>query len=373
MTTVITQVTATVSESSTSLFTTTVTTTDTAAPSTTFVPDPVIPIALANNYTCAPGANLQAVLATMQSVLMRTDSQLIHAGLIILVLNLHTLPSIASSNMLYPSIPDDLSLSEQINKTLGDWLYTPTALAFEREDISATFLADTAHPIIDMLAYYDVKLYRTSKIASTPNGWPSTRHLFKMQGRRLLIGFGTVNVAHKDYDINQDTPIIFPPATFGGQDQLIPANDITNRPDSCLGPQGPIFGPTGEQAFDRTTGISGNMTFALSEDPNPVDPPSFDSLQGIVTCGLSPIIASPMRNTNSGEMSPILPIAGTVWSWLPPNEPHNTSPPANSARELLACAALDADTGHWVVLERNTRLNIACRVNNSLYLVSSLV
>ena len=371
VTTTITQVTTTVISSATTSFNTTLTSTYTAAPSSTSAPsDPSIPISLANGYFCAPGADLQTALNTIKSILLRTDNQLQQAGLILLILHLRTLPSLASNTTIDLSLPAGQSLSQQINATLEDWIYTSTILSTERQNINKSFLADTPNPIIDIPSYYEVIISDSSKIASTPNGWPSTRHLFEIQGRRLLVGFGSIDVSTEEYDINQDTSIIFPPATFGGQDQLISSTAIINRPDFCLGPQGTIFGHKGEENFNSTIGIQGNMTFALSKDPNPLAPLPYDSLQGIVTCGLSPIIDSPLQNTNSGSLSPILPIAATVWSWLPPNEPKNTSLLSNGTQELVACAALDAESGHWTVLECSTQLNIACRVNSSLYKVS---
>ena len=373
VTTTITQITTTVVASTTS-FNTIITRTITASSSSTSAsPDPSIPISLANGYSCAPGADLQLVLDTIKSVLSRTDNQLRQAGLIVLILNLHTLPSLASNGTIDLSPPDGQSLSQQINATLEDWIYTPRTLSTERQNINTSFLADSANPIIDIPSYYDVIINDSSKIASTPNGWPSTRHLFEIQGRRLLVGFGSIDISTMEYDTDQDNSIIFPSATFGGQDQLISTASIINRPNSCLGPQGPIFGPNGEEDFNSTVGIQGNMTFAISEDPTPSNPLPYDSLKGIITCGLSPIIDSPLQNTNSGNLSPILPIAATIWSWLPPNEPQNTSVPSNSTQELLACAALDADSGYWIVLECNTQLNIACRVNNSLYSVALFV
>ena len=196
VTTTMTQVTTTVVASTTTSFNTTVTSTITAAPSSTSpAPDPSIPISLANGYSCAPGADLQTALDTIKSILSRTDNQLRHAGLIVLILNLHTLPSLESNTTIDLSIPSGQTLSQQVNATLGDWIYTPTTLSTERQNINTTFLADKANPIIDIPSYYDVIINNSSKIASTPNGWPSTRHLFEIQGQRLLIGFGSVDVS----------------------------------------------------------------------------------------------------------------------------------------------------------------------------------
>jgi hypothetical protein len=366
ITTTITHATRTVVSSTTSSFNTTITSTFTTSPPTTVAaPDPTALIPLPNNYSCAPGANFQTLLNTLESILSRTDNNLKEAGLMILVLNLNTLPSLAGNNTVDLSTPTDQSLSQQINATLGDWLYTPATLAVEREDINSTFLADKANPIIGIPNYYDLIIDNISQVASTPNGWPSTRHLFEIQGRRILIGFGSINVATDIYDISQDSNIIFPPATFGGQDQLISSTSIQNTPSTCLGPAGLVFGPQGQEDFNSTS-LSGNTSFALSQDPTPQDPLSYDSVEAIVNCGLSPLIDSPMQNTSSGNMSPYQQIAATIWSWLP-SEPQNTSLPQNGTTNVFACAALGADTGQWSVVECNTHLQIACRVNSSLY------
>lgn len=382
VTTTITLATATLVDSSTSSFNTIVTSTITTAPSSTSAPpNPTIPIPLANNYSCAPGADLQSILDKIKSILITTDNQLRQAGLIILTLNLHTLPSLGNNETVDLSLPTSQSLSTQINSTLGDWVYTPTTLATERQNINISFLANTANPIIDIPAYYTLIFNNSTGVASTPNGWPSTRHLFEVQGRPLLIGFGTVDTsAATEYNINKDLSVIFPPSTFGGQDQLIPSTSITNLPNSCLGPPGTIFGLQGEEYFNSSiTGITGNLTFAVSENPTSSNSStstssalSYNSLQDIVTCGLSPIIDSPLQNTNSGNLSPFGPIAATIWSWLPPFEPQNTSLPLNGTENLVACASLQGDSGYWIVLDCNTQLNIACRVNSSLYNVPSL-
>jgi hypothetical protein len=45
--------------------------------------------------------------------------------------------------------------------------------------------------------------------------------------------------------------------------------------------------------------------------------------------------------------------------------------PLNGTENVVACAALLADTGKWVVLDCNTELSLACRVNNQAYEVPS--
>jgi hypothetical protein len=366
--TTLTEVATTTLLSSTSTFQTILTSTTTASTTSAIpTPDPNIPIPLANGYSCAPGANLDTLLNTLRSILTRTDNQLRQAGLIFLNLNLHALPSLTARNDTTDlSISSDSSLSDQINKTLSDWIYSPTSLAKERQDINATFLSDTANPIIDISAFYDVIIDNETDIASTPNGWPTTRHLFETAGRRLLIGFGSINLPSGFYDITQDTSIVFPPGTFGGQSQLIPANSITNRLDSCLGPNGVVFGSSGEVDFNSTA-TTANNSFAISQSTTLNDPLSYNSLQSIVSCGLSPIVNTPFQNINSGNSSPFNPIAGTIWSWLPPSEPKNTSLPANGTENVVACAALLADSGHWVVLDCNVELSLACRVDNKAY------
>lgn len=363
-TTITTEVARTVASSTTSFNATVTSTLTSTAPSASATFDSLLSVSLPNGYNCAPEANLQTFLDTIKTILINTDNQLRQAGLFFLILNVRILPS-ATNTTNDLSNPSELSLSAQLNTTLGDWLYTPTALASERQNINATFLADPANPLIDMPAYYSFDIDNSTKIASTPNGWPSTRHLFASQGRRLLVGFGTVEVAKGDYDTSQDTSIIFPSGTFGGGSSLA-ASSIQNQPEACVGPQGPIFGPKGTQNFNSGT-IAGNYSFAISADPNPSDVLSYNSLQTIVSCGLSPIINSPLQDTFSGDSSPINPIAGTIWSWLPPDEPKNISLPLNGTENVVACAALMADTGRWIVLDCNTDLSLACRVDNQAY------
>ena len=370
--TTLTEVATTTLLSSTGTFQTILTSTTTASTTSAIAtPDPNIPIPLPNGYSCAPGANLDTLFNALKSILSRTDNQLRQAGLIFLNLNLNALPSLSTRNDTTDlSISSDSSISDQINKTLSDWLYTPASLARERQNINATFLSDTANPIIDIPAFYDVIINNETNIASTPNGWPTTRHLFETSGRRLLIGFGSINLPSSFYDVTQDTSFVFPPGTFGGQSQLIPANSITNRYHSCLGPDGVVFGSSGEVDFNSTTTTSNN-SFAISQSTTLNNPLSYDSLQSIVSCGLSPIVNTPLRDVNSGNSSPFNPIAGTIWSWLPPSEPKNTSLPANGTENVVACAALLADSGHWVVLDCNAELSLACRVDNKAYQVHS--
>jgi hypothetical protein len=363
-TTITTEVTTTVASSTTSFNATVTRTLTSTAPSASTTVDPLLPVSLPNGYNCAPGADLQTFLDTIKTILLNTDNQLRQAGLFILILNVRTLPS-STNTTKDLSLPSELSLSDQINTTLDDWLYTPTALASERQDINATFLADPANPLIDMSTYYSFDINNITKTISTPNGWPSTRHLFETQGRRLLVGFGSVEVAKEDYDTSRDTSIIFPSGTFGGGSSLV-ASSIQNQPEACIGPQGAVFGPNGIQNFNSAT-VGGNYSFAISSDPNPSDVLSYNSLQTIVSCGLSPIINSPLQDTFSGDGLPLDPIAGTIWSWLPPDEPKNISLPVNGTENVVACAALMADTGRWIVLDCNTDLSLACRVNNQAY------
>ena len=365
----------TISSSIATSFATTITTTSTSTASTpTATPDPTIPIQLANGYSCAPRANFEAVLDTIQSILSRTDNALQQAGLILLILNLHVLPSATSSNTTIDvSSISQSSLSAQINNTLGNWLYTPTTLAQERQNINASFFSDTANPVICPTAYYTVNVNNSTGIASTPNGWPSTRHLFEKQGRRFLIGFGTVDISTALYNINDDASTIFSPGTFGALSTLVPAESIQYQQSQCLGPPGTVFGPTGQENFNTSTPIGGNLTFALSQDATPSTSLSYTQVEAVVQCGLSPLIDSQLQYTNSGALSPINPIAGTIWSWLPPNEPENVTLPINgSTQNVRACASLIADTGRWVVLDCNTILSTACRTDNQAYGVNPL-
>lgn len=354
--------------SSTSLVDAGITSTVLSTPTpATFSVNITAPIPVSNNYTCDIATDFQAVLSTIQDILMSTDNNLRTAGLFILNLNLNTLQLSQTNNTVDLSPRFNISLSMQINNTLGNWLYTPMHLHSDRNDINSTFLHDeTANPIIDITAYYDIIINNVTKTASTPNGWPTTRHLFEINGLRLLVGFGTVNISSQEYDIDKDTNLVFPPGTFGGGDQLVPPSSVNISDNACRGPSGVVFGPHGEENFSSTA-LQGNLTFATSQDPFPSQPMSYNTIQDLVTCGLSPIIDSPMTLTNSGSLSPIDPIAGTVWSWLAPSQPTNVILPTNGTDEVWACAAMNADTGHWVVLDCNTQLNIACRVNQSLY------
>ena len=347
----------------------------TASPTTLTPPDPVSPISLPGGYTCSPAADFQFVLSTIRSILTRTDNNLRQAGILILVLNLYSLPFAVTANrsLLDLSSSTDVSLSAQINDTLGDWIYTPGLLRYERSNINTTFLADKANPIMDITAYYNITINPQTGIASSVDGWPTTRHLFEINGRRVLMGFGDINVPSNAYNIDQDSLIIFPPGTFDGAgNQVIDFTAIKNTPQACFGPQGPIFGLQGEINFNSSTrGRDGNMTFGYSQDSTPQSPLTYGNIQDIVQCGLSPLINSPMANSNSGMLSPYDPISATIWSWLAPDQPANATLPTNgTTNDLDACAALDADTGRWVVLNCDTQLQIACRANNSLHAVS---
>jgi hypothetical protein len=368
-TTLIQAVTETTS-STTRTFDRTVTSMLTSTPSSSAAIDPSNPIALANGYSCAPGADLSAVIKTVQSLLSRTDTLLRQAGIVLLILNLHTLPSLANNTTFDLSASSPNSLSFQMNATMADWLYTPPVLASQRQNLNATFFA--SNPETDVFAYYDLTMDNITQIVSTENGWPSTRYLFQQDGRRLLIGFGDVDVSTDTYDITQDYSIIFPPGTFGSQRQVVPSTSIQNNEATCNGPAGGVFGPSGTIDFNSSS-LSGNYTWAISSDPSPSDPLSYDTIESLVSCGLSPLIDSPLQNTNSGISSPFDPISATMWSWLPPSEPKNTSLPMNGTANVVACAALESDSGRWVVLDCNTELSVACRINNQISSVTPFV
>ena len=370
VTTTVTSLKSTVLPTSTSFFNVTLTSTMTSvAPYPSATLDPSEPMSLANNYTCAPAANLQLLLDAIQYLMVQTDSALKQAGLFLLILNLHALPSVGPANTTIDlSISSNQSLSDQVNATLGSWLYSPTNLASERQNINASFLLNPQYPILNITAYYTLDFNNVTNTASTPDGWPSTKHLFDLNGRRFLAGFGNINLSPNTYDISQDTSLIFPPGTFGGADQLISSTSITNSLDSCSGPAGVIFGPTGVEDFNSTD-IGGNITFATSENPS-FSALSYNDIQNIVTCGLSPIVDSPLQNTTSGLMSPYTDMAGTIWSWKSPSQPENVTIPTNGTSDVFACAAMFNDTGKWVVLDCSTQLQTACRINNTLYEVN---
>ena len=238
-------------------------------------------------------------------------------------------------------------------------IYTPLDLHKDREDLNVTWLygGDEGD---DEARYFSVQTRRGGGLRSV-DAWPSEGYLCFEKGERLLLGFGDVWV--EGFDKGGDGGYFF------GNEQI--GWPYTERDKAKC-----IFDP------EKTSVSDVNNSWVGMVDTKK-DRWTSEAMLGAVECGYSPVVNTAVvttpsntsiNSTNSSSLDPANPlmgyftlIKGTIWSWAP-GQP--SPPPANLTEkeiDLFRCAAMDTNTGRWVVADCSEHYRAACRVDDRPY------
>ena len=320
------------------------------------------------SYACSESVDVDWLSRIMWTYLDTTETNL-NATLRYLILNLHAAAPASDSGggadeLSSDDLPDsgDL-LSSVLSSNLSSFLYTPADLQQQRSNINESWY-DVPQGMDPDSAYYNIRHSR--ELSSTPDGWPSENYVEMQEGKRLFLGFGSIDAQMQNYDVSRDDGVIFPQDYLQNYEQL--AIDATGEVTSRC-----FYTPSDYSIS------SINNSWAFAAETTSSQPDILFSSSNVTRCGISPILNITLENATADEN--FLPYQtyrqSTIWSWAP-NYPRT----ANDSRSLSEndtndnqqdlgaqprCAALNASSGFWQNVICDGQHYSACRQEGSIY------
>ena len=299
---------------------------------------------------------------------IRSTSDTIQANILYVLVNLHVAQPIEQSGEPAQEVnaedlpPPSQSLSTTFSRALSQYVYTPTDLQNERSNMNNSWLAleSSRQPFLD---YMTVQRLNSRGELSTTDGWPCQAYIQRKAGKRVFIGWDTVDSQMAKYNLTNDDGYMFPPGELDEPRAIIPDDN-----GAILTSGGCFYDP------DQISVANVNNSFATTQlfhlEGNLID--------NTTSCGMSPILNSTLNNGTADqypgfylEFSQI-----AVWNWAE-GEPINSSvvkaEPNYDKSETtnnFRCAVMDispAYLGHWRVEDCTARYRAACREGGQPY------
>lgn len=302
--------------------------------------------------SCASSIDISGVTSLLLDYFQHSENT-IDARLIYVLLNIH---ASAISPTSYTS------LGSHFRDSLSAYIYSPTHLQEDRKDLKSSWYSVHREHQPDGTYYTtDASL---GIIQSTPNGWPSEGYVVISKGRRLLLGWGTIDPQLRGYDFAGDGDIIFPPEYIHSLANATQMNELCNI-DSITGYS---TGTNSSWAYTSKLDGAGSRT----NKAMPLDP-ILNNVSNISSCGISLLLHDTLSNSTVLE-DPVpytRVVQATTWSWaldelgkLDPNKSDNTRPKGSGLR----CALMGSSLGsRWRVGDCTEEHHAACRLSNDPY------
>jgi len=95
-----------------------------------------------------------------------------------------------------------------VSGNLSQYLYTPSDLRSDRTNLNGSWysVSENYHPLEE---YFSIDV-NGNGIYSTEDGWPSEAYVELSKSKRLLVGWGTVDIQMRGYNFTGDSGTIFP-------------------------------------------------------------------------------------------------------------------------------------------------------------------
>ncbi|KAF2502488.1 lectin C-type domain-containing protein [Lophium mytilinum] len=319
------------------------------------------PLVQIGPYNCTSTLGLQ-FLASILSDYLKDTSTTISASLTYLVLNIHvaapysspTSPAIQPDSSALPQ--DENFLGHLLSSNLSSYLYTPTMLRSQRENLNESWHLD--QPNLPAAGYYNTSTSGNG-IPSTENGWPTETYMEFKNYLRLVISLGAVDPQMASYDFTNDADTIFP------LDEIVSMKDVSISTSSGSVTAGCLFNPNITTVTSETN--SSWAMFPASSLPNLASNPNatipIPIITNLTSCGISPLLNVSLSNTTA-DTNPIAYLSfahSTLWSWAP-GSPNNSTLIDDDPNNDLRCAALYGDSnGRWRAVECTSSHRVACR------------
>ena len=316
-------------------------------------------------YNCTSTVDLSSFASVFGNFLADSATTLA-AALTYLDLNLHVAAPVSKplgpgETLNSSSLPQPSELlSSILSSNLSAYLYTPTRLREQRENVNASWF-NVQQDYRPAEGYFTLNPISAPQGSfSTPDGWPNEGYIEFSNAQRLLAGFGTVDTQLLQYNFSGDDADIFP------------SSYLTNSLATTLSTDGSV---TGGCFFNLNSSSlsSVNNSWAISsysansasqqDDLNVTS----RSISNLTACGISPFLNSTLGgNLTASSTSAIAAYQNfarsTIWSWAP-GEPRNVSSSEDDASRIR-CAALDLSSspeGRWHVADCSQHYPAACQ------------
>lgn len=309
-------------------------------------------------YTCTGSLDLSALILVLQSYCEQTEDTL-NAQMLYLIFNIHS--ALAADDVEQPPQAPPLDrlpnppelLGAKFGHGLGTYLYTPTELNDDRNNLNASWYstAPEYHPISEYITMQDDPNY----IKSTRDGWPPESYLELVQGKRLLLAWGTVDSQMEGYNFAEDSKSIFNSGSLTSHVD-VSVSDGDEIESGCL-------------YNSKSPGIQ-RASWAQSEIYSVDSASQLANLSdAMAICGVSPLVNTTLFNvTADQDMAPYRNVSLSIaWSWAD-GEPRNSSFSDGTDTSSFRCAVMDTSLhGHWRADDCSKKFHAACRVGNELF------
>lgn len=250
-------------------------------------------------------------------------------------------------------------LSAELARNASAYLYTPSALLNQRDDLNRSgswfSLYGASHPLS---SYFDIE--RDGNKLSSPDGWPSESFV-ELPGvsTRLTVGFGSIDPQMSAYNTSGDQSTIFPAGYLESNTYVT----FTSAGDIATG----CFFNTMETSIANVNSSWAVSTLGSGISISTEEVSTYLSqARNLTACGISPMLNATLEDVSADEaFQPYLAFAqSTVWSWM-------AGQPVNTTRRPdlgdFQCAALNSTSGNWRALDCGESRHGACRVGSEPY------
>ncbi|KAI6244731.1 Maintenance of telomere capping protein 6 [Erysiphe necator] len=351
---------------------------DTASTSASLQPDIINTleqnVQILGPYACTESLNLELLLTQLLKYLRKTDNVL-EAHLIFVILNLHASAFVNSTDLIQPkpkAFPNYQKLvGHTLSSNFSSYLYTPSHLRSDRANLNESWYKVTSRYKTSS-DYYLQDVDKNGAFYSE-DGWPAESYIEFALGKRILLGWGSVDSQMSGYNFSGDSEIIFPSDYLKNKNTNLSVTSTGEITEGCF-------------LHNETQMISSiNSSWAIEPEFSNFNYPTSKSddlssflhlTSNINNCGISPFLYNNLLNSSAKDLQPYRAyINSTSWSWAP-NEPRSDSISTldNGTNSYRRCATAHlALSGRWTVADCLQNIFSACRAHGHPYkwLISS--
>ncbi|POS85574.1 hypothetical protein EPUL_003096 [Erysiphe pulchra] len=319
-------------------------------------------------YTCTESLNLELIITQLLQYLKKTDSVL-EAHLIFIILNLHS-SALINSTVLIQSVPNTLPnhhtlLGQTLSLNFSSYLYTPDNLKSDRANLNESWYKVTQR--YKTSSDYYIENVDKDGVLYTEDGWPAESYIEFALGKRVLIGWGSIDSQMSKYNFSGDSEIIFPSNYLKNENLNVSITNNGELTEGCfLQNEAQVISSVNSSwaiepqfsNFMYPTSKSDDLTSLLYLTSN------------INTCGISPFLHNNLDNTTATDPQQYRTYIKSIsWSWAP-DEPqsYKRSSTDDSIDSQYRCVtARLALSGRWTVADCLQNIFAACRANGQPY------
>lgn len=312
-------------------------------------------------YQCSNTLTLTSITSTFNDWLTRTSNTL-DAKVITWILNLHAATpweqaADISTNLNVGNLPTS---SQSISSTLGKFdtmIYKPGDLLDDRQNLNKSWFRGQQQDELPITAYFNLITLSNGDIA-TDDGWPDEDYIQVSQGKRILIGFGSIDEDMSSYNFSMDS------------DKVFPSNYLTSDRSVSFDNNGSLSSGCFYDPNDFTV-AQVNNSWAMATI-NQIAPPNLgDIADNLTTCGITQLLNVTIGGVTADNNAIPYQSYGNnaVYGWAY-GQPENDSSVGTDEAKKFRCALMvsnDTYQGHWRVEYCSQAYRVACREGHSPY------